>query len=99
MILDTSRPIKSLYINKDKEEFEFYGQHLTDEEYIEQWKQSLLQLHKTAHSVHLPTYCEHTDGGLNLQGYAIYPYRSAWVLIDSGVYISKYTDPSDSYKY
>lgn len=88
-----------MYVDNDKENFEFYNQHLTEEQYIEQWRKSLLHLHKTAHSVLLPTYCEHTDGGLNLQGYAIYPYRSAWVLIDSGVYIPKHTDPSDSYKY
>ncbi len=98
-MLKINSQIKNLYIDHDEESFEFHNKHLTDNEYMEQWKKSLIRLHESKTPILLPTYLEYYDNQIDLQGYAIYPYESAWVLIDSGVRMPEGDDLADSYKY
>jgi hypothetical protein len=98
-ILDASHRVKILHIDHDQEDFEFYNKHLTDNEYLDQWRKSLIRLHKSNVPVLLPTYLEYGKNEINLLGYTIYPYESAWVLIDRGVRMPKDIDIADSYKY
>lgn len=99
MILDIKSDLQVLYLDNDEERFHFYTKHLNIEEYLSYWKEGLRRLSETRLPVLLPTYIEYDDDMLDLQGYVIYPYKSTWVLIDSGVRMPRTNDISKMHEY
>lgn len=99
MRLDLKKHLQILHIDNDEESFEFYTKHFTIEDYAEQWKKGLETLKGQNSPILLPTYIDYDDGMIDVQGYVIYPYGSAWILIDSGVSMSRTNKLAAMHKY
>lgn len=100
MIVDFyNKRSQSLYIDNDKEEFKFYTKHVSVQEYIAYWKQGINLLRNDNIPIILPTYIEYEGDEIDVQGYIIYPYGSAWILIDSGLKLPLSVDISNAHKY
>lgn len=99
MILDLKSDENALYIDNDKEPIEFYETFMHKGEYLSLWKESMQTLHSSATPIMLPVYAEKKPSSIHLQGYVIYPYRSAWLLIDRGVEVPIGINLSRSHRY
>lgn len=99
MILELKNDFQALYLDSDEERFHFYTKHLNIEEYLAYWREGLERLSEARLPVLLPTYVEYDGDMQDLQGYVVYPYKSAWVLIDSGVRMPRTNDISKMHEY